>query len=153
MRVLHRVTALRGIPALCFLTCFLWLPVHGFSLHRAQQDLHCCSRECRLTCDAGHYFSQPWWVRERGISVLSHPSNTCYASSFYISFSFLVTPFSHASLGLGSLTFLKPDRRGFSLETTSPRPNSISLFMVGEVWEEEYISLFREPTLWAFLRF
>lgn len=67
LRILHNVTALGRISALCFFTCFLWLHVHGFCLCRAQQDLHCCSWECWLTCDKGHYFSQPWWVWRRSI--------------------------------------------------------------------------------------
>lgn len=41
-----------------------------FSLHRARQDLHCYSWACWLTCDKGHYFSQPWWVRGTGVSLL-----------------------------------------------------------------------------------
>lgn len=143
LRVFHRVTALGGIPALCFLTCILWL--HALSLQgTARPSLLLWGVLTHVWQRALLFLTL---VSEREASLCFDPSfQYMLCLSLYISLSSLCTPSSHASLGLGlrwqSLTLLKPDRRRFSLP-----PNSIS-FYGGLRWG--CISLFRVPTLWAF---
>lgn len=146
----RRVTALGGIPALCFLTCFLWLRVLSPQGTARPSPLplgvltHVWQRALLFST----------LVSDRdACSVLTLPSGARYASAFRISLSSLCTLSSHASLRLGlwwqSLTFLKPDRRRFFFWKQPPL-NSISLL---GCWGWGCLSLFRESTLWAFLCF
>lgn len=139
------VTALGGIAALCFLTSFLWPGVLSTGHSKT------------FTTSLGSVDS----CVTKGITFLNLGEWAAYVSlcsdlSFWymLGLVFLCTPFSHASLGLRLwwlwLTFLKPDKGRFSLDTLPPPPKWA---FWKEGWCRRNVSPFLEPRMSAFLCF
>ena len=78
------VTALGGIPALCFLTSILWL--HILSPQGTARPSLLLLRVWTQVWQRALLFSTLVSERLRHLSVLTLPSSTCYASALYGSF-------------------------------------------------------------------
>lgn len=137
VRVLQRVTALGGIPALCFLTCSLSI---GYSktFTAALGNAHSQVTKGITFLNLGK------WERGGHLSALIHPSGTCYAptsiSHFLLCPSYLLMPLWGLDCNDNHCPFWNLIGEDFLGKHPTPTPSAFI-----EVWDEDAFLFLGNP--------